>query len=74
MFIKEITVGKVPSLNEFATNANGLDSEVKISKGEYHVVANSVLGLLALGLRIGDKVTLSSEDETQLSKLESFLS
>lgn len=73
MFIKDLTVVKVPSLKEFTTNANGLENQVTVIKGEYQVVANSILGLLALGLRAGDKVTLKSDDESSLTKMAGLL-
>lgn len=73
MFIKEIRVNKIPSIKEYFNITNDLESEVRISKGDYHVIANSILGLTALGLCIGDKVVLSSIDKESINKVEGAL-
>lgn len=69
MFIKDMTVRNVLGIKEYGILSNELKHEVRISKGDYHIIANSILGLIALGLRKGDKITISSLDEESLAKV-----
>lgn len=42
-------------------------------KGQRKVNLNSILGLLSLNLKIGDKVILETEDSKKIEKIESIL-
>lgn len=46
---------------------------VEVIKDNYKIDAKSLLGLLSLGLRVGDVLTFKSDDEEILSDIRAFL-
>lgn len=60
----------------FVGQAQGVDAEVTIAKGEKYVNAASILGVMSLGVESGDDVVLTAQGENSeaaLDTLEQFL-
>ncbi|HCT91433.1 MAG TPA: HPr family phosphocarrier protein [Lachnospiraceae bacterium] len=53
--------------------AKGLAGEIKITKGEKTIDAKKLFALMGLGVKSGETITVSSEDEGSLAEFKKVL-
>ncbi|MES9804549.1 HPr family phosphocarrier protein [Priestia megaterium] len=62
--------------SQFVQLASTFDSEIKVIKDEKTIEAKSIMGIMSIGIREGDEITLSvkgEEEQKALITLENFL-
>lgn len=75
MSVLNVTINKVDSKHIFGLTHLAAKSIhcIEVIKDHYKIDAKSLLGLLSLGLRVGDVITFKSDDEVILGEIREYL-